>query len=124
MRCPRRASARARERKVVACPLPQEEVTARPKMTRFTSGLPSGDLRRGLARVQHRLDRGGALVVGVVAQRALPHRFANGACLLRRGPVQMLDDLFGRGSRKYLAARRKELLDAGPGVGDQARTGA
>src|SRR4051812_39025026 len=100
MRCPRRASARARERKVVAWPLPQEEVTARPKMTMFTSGLPSGDLRCGLARVQHRLDRGGALVIGVVAQRTLPHLFPDGARLLRRGPAQMLDYLFGRGRRK------------------------
>src|SRR4051812_2774483 len=124
MRCPRRASARARERKVVAWPLPQEEVTARPKMTMFTRRLPSGDLRGGLARMEHRLDRGGSLVIGVVAQRPLPHRFANGARLLRRGPAQMFDDLFGRGCREYFPSGRKELLDAGPCVGDQARTRA
>src|ERR1051326_8838730 len=74
-RCPRACSARTSARYVVACPLPHDEVIARPKMTIFMARLSGGGL--GALAAQEGMDLARLAGIIAVAASAFTHGIAN-----------------------------------------------
>src|SRR5512133_3238358 len=108
MQCPRACKACTSARYVVACPLPHDEVMARPKMTIFMAWLSGGGL--GPLAPQDGGDLPGAAGVIVVAERTLPHGLSDGACFIAAHRPQPAHHVFRATGDQDLAFRLEKCL--------------